>query len=1274
MRRRRELALVAYLGSRPGRSADRAELAALLWGERVEVRARQSLRQALLELKRWLADALVVDGEFVRLGDGIEIDSVEFETEVVERRFAQAAARWNGMYLRGVDDFAVEDLRDWIDGERARLSRLYRWALDNLRQDAVGRGAWTEAVAWAQRTVSEAPLDEQAHHHLLECLCLGGETSQARGVYAAFLQDLEQAQLSPSPAFLLQCNQLTRVADVPSAAPEPGAAAVLSPDLVGRGDPFTTLIRRFEQARGGRASVTVIEGEPGTGKTRLLQEFVRWARSTDQPLLVLESSDARFGEPVVGEAARRLLARLRTAPGLTGSPTWALADLTRLVPDIRDRVPNLPAAGTDLASLHDAVARVLIDVAAEVPLILVLDDLPRADEFSQQLFEAICRRLDADPIMVLASGRPDTMSAAPAARSIAELAAQTGGRIEIGGLNLFHVEQMLGSMLEMPPDERNVLAQQLHVLTGGTPVFMAELVAALVESGAIKVDGNGVWRFSADAPAPDRLLTGGIRSVVAERVARLPDSARVVLAAAATMKRIDNPDVITAQTGFAQPVVTAAMNELVLRQFLRRTDDASPGWEFASELSRTFVLEASADAPAAARPARTLRLRRGVIAAVLSLAVGLVAWHVANGPRRAQLEPGRIAIFPFTVRAPANLEYLGAGVVPILSASLDGAEPLRTVDSNSLLNLVDNSIPLDLYRARSLAHRFGAGLFLTGSVLGAGDRVQISAELFETNGDRLATFTTAARAEADLAEAIDELARKVIATQFAQPQLQILRTATVTTASVPALKLFLTGETALRKRQYAAAVAAYQEAIEADSSFALAHYRLSIAAAGVPDFDITGSAAQRAYALRERLPETERLMVDAYDQQAILGLLFEPEQIYRRVLQVRPASVEAWERLGELLFHRGVIAGRSFTDAAVPFRRVLALVPDDGNALLHLARIAAYRRDHAAFDSIAGRMRTARASEDAALEVRALDAILRRRLNDPVFAELDALPAQRLWDIGWRVATFSEDLRTAERWADRLTRESSEVWQAAGFVMRAHLLAGQDRHTEARQLVERVGERHRDWAPLLHALLMSHGTAPRDSLQAVLKELRAWAPAKSQVTEPAIFSLGLLKDLRTFRAFHMGQLALALDDSIAFAEAVRTNSQLGHDSVYLGVPAPSIAKHLRAAQAMRNGRFHDAILAQPGRPSNGYDRISSFSAFPFYNHAQLRLLQGDALRRLGRTRDAVGWYQSVVEDLGYGVINHATMYQRLEETYLQLGDTVSANWARGRAAWIRGAR
>ena len=169
--RRKPLALLSYLARRAPRAVARMELATLFWGERGEERARQSLRQALLELKQVLGDKIDIDADSVRLlSDAVELDIVSFESDLSAGRVQEAAQRWSGDFFEGAEDIGGDGFLRWIENERASLHQQLGAAMSRLIADAELRGDWTSAVAWAQRWAASLPFEELPHLKLIEAL------------------------------------------------------------------------------------------------------------------------------------------------------------------------------------------------------------------------------------------------------------------------------------------------------------------------------------------------------------------------------------------------------------------------------------------------------------------------------------------------------------------------------------------------------------------------------------------------------------------------------------------------------------------------------------------------------------------------------------------------------------------------------------------------------------------------------------------------------------------------------------------------------------------------------------------------------------------------------------------------------------------------------------------------------------------------------------------------------------------------------------------------
>src|SRR5690348_5945679 len=376
--RRKQMALLAYLASRGRRPSQRSTLMALLWEDRDEARARQSLRQALLELKRLLGDALQVEGESVSVDPAaITLDVALIERALDEGRLAEAVSAWQGDFLAGMEDVGGESFRTWLEAEREALRRRVRRAFGALTQSAREAGDWSMAVEWAERWTQAFPLDEEAHQRLVESLSLSGRQAAALDRHGAFTARLQSdLGVAPSAKFLELASGLKRSSTPARRTPSPGSAALFTPDLVGRAPALAELTDAWAEVKAGGTVAVLIEAEAGMGKTRLALEFVRRLEESTEPPVVVRARLRDAGAPVSLAAAGELLENLAAAPGLAGASTSALTALAGVVPSLIARFPSLPRnpAVPPAGELKRALAEALGAIAEERPIVFVLDD------------------------------------------------------------------------------------------------------------------------------------------------------------------------------------------------------------------------------------------------------------------------------------------------------------------------------------------------------------------------------------------------------------------------------------------------------------------------------------------------------------------------------------------------------------------------------------------------------------------------------------------------------------------------------------------------------------------------------------------------------------------------------------------------------------------------------------------------------------------------------------------------------------------------------------
>jgi TolB-like protein/Tfp pilus assembly protein PilF len=236
----KDRALLAILAINAGAAQPREKLAGLLWSDRGETQARDSLKHSLTRLRQCLAEvlpaAIVADRQSVRLDPtGLEIDVRRFQRRLAAgtlEALAEAIGLYRGEFLDGI---GVRDrgFEDWVLGERQRLRRGAEEALTSLLAPALP--AETRASA-ARRLLALDPLREAAVRALMQAHVEHGETAQALKLFETFRDRLrEELGVMPEGETLRLYDAIRqRGGSLESrsqpAAPAPIAASMAAPE------------------------------------------------------------------------------------------------------------------------------------------------------------------------------------------------------------------------------------------------------------------------------------------------------------------------------------------------------------------------------------------------------------------------------------------------------------------------------------------------------------------------------------------------------------------------------------------------------------------------------------------------------------------------------------------------------------------------------------------------------------------------------------------------------------------------------------------------------------------------------------------------------------------------------------------------------------------------------------------------------------------------------------------------------------------------------------
>jgi tetratricopeptide (TPR) repeat protein len=319
--------------------------------------------------------------------------------------------------------------------------------------------------------------------------------------------------------------------------------------------------------------------------------------------------------------------------------------------------------------------------------------------------------------------------------------------------------------------------------------------------------------------------------------------------------------------------------------------------------------------------------------------------------------PG-LAVLPFTVNG-TGLEVWREGVIDLVSANIDGAGGLRAIDGRTVLarwsEVVEGSAIPDLEDALDVGRRTGARYALLGSATALGSEVRLVADVYDLSNGASLGQTQVQGAPDSVYSLVDQLSIGVLETVLtgktdALPQVNLAR---VTTTSLPALKAYLDGEALYRRSDFDAAIPVFQQAVEADSTFALAHYRLSLAYGWTQRIASVPSTyyLERAARFAGRLPEREAILVKAalaLERGTLDGL----EEL-RQGVRKYPDDVELWFTLGETYYHLGAEALSTDVQHDEAWTRAIALDPNLAPLYIHPVEVAFFRADSARASELA---------------------------------------------------------------------------------------------------------------------------------------------------------------------------------------------------------------------------------------------------------------------------------------------------------------------------------
>jgi len=549
--------------------------------------------------------------------------------------FDQVLALYKGDYL-------PEDLyEDWSQRKRDRLRRIHSWLLENAAELALANRQSMRAVEYYQALLEHNSADEQTHRQLMLTYARMGRRSEALNQYLLLRKALrEELRANPLPetnelfrhiqmgqvvvdltetirgsgpvtssvqdarppsdargheseeSSTMKTELVTTALTSPPKEAEQDAPSQLDPDrilkaeLVGREEEVARMQRAFSQARNGQRRAIFICGEPGIGKTRLSREFTRWGEETQQATVLWGYCYEMSGLLPYQPIADAISAHVRTCSPeelrrLLGNTA---VDLAKIAPEVRLKLPDLPQPeplGPEIErrNLYSAVAHYFSALAAERPLMLILDDLQWADAATMQLLNFLTlqstgsspfngrdlsNKSNAVPLYLMLYRTGEVDEAHPLRGLLAALVrGNIGEELRLQRLSEEQVQKLLVNMAGHYVQP--VFANEIYRQTEGNPFYIGEVIRSLILEGKLKWTGE-YWQATVKPDALD--IPESVRLVIERRLVHLLPECRTTLALAAVLGRQFSSALLCQASNFSEEVVAEHIDIAIQTQIL----------------------------------------------------------------------------------------------------------------------------------------------------------------------------------------------------------------------------------------------------------------------------------------------------------------------------------------------------------------------------------------------------------------------------------------------------------------------------------------------------------------------------------------------------------------------------------------------------------------------------------------------------------------------------------------------------------------------------------
>jgi DNA-binding SARP family transcriptional activator len=533
--RRSAKTLTKLLAVHPAHALHREQIIDVLWPEADVDSALNSFGKALHVARRVLEPGLDrwQDSSYLQLADSVlvlntqrvAIDADMFEHLAGDALQADVAGAYQAALAAYHGELLPEDRYEpWCADRRSAVAELHVRLLIGLAEVYERCGACNEAADRLREAIGKDPTREAAHRQLMRLYARMGTPDQAVRQFhiceEMLRRELDMAPQAETVALWQGIHHTWR--RPPSASvrqreqAEGGGPTLSAPaadsTFIGRNQVLQFMSDQLTASETGRASMIVISGEAGVGKTRLLEELA--LRAIELGAVALRCGRAahatQFACGALVVALEDYAARLRGPEQLRIARRYPA--LAQLVPALRSasRVKDPGPGPRDYhLDLIPSVAQFLRDLAHDKPVLLLLGDLREIDGVGLDLVRYLAHLAVNEPLLIAGVLRDLDMEYEPRLRQMCEAMTREGlwARIELHCLSRRSTAQLVRALLPGIAVSDTLLSE-IYQQSRGNPLFVRELADAVRGDPSFLANRqrDSAW-FAARLPARARTLT-----------------------------------------------------------------------------------------------------------------------------------------------------------------------------------------------------------------------------------------------------------------------------------------------------------------------------------------------------------------------------------------------------------------------------------------------------------------------------------------------------------------------------------------------------------------------------------------------------------------------------------------------------------------------------------------------------------------------------------------------------------------------------------------------